>query len=231
MFGKNCRSHSRLKKSCNKKSIESLPRISLAGLLCQEVCTFAMLLDAANLLSFLCPHKDVWDLLVTQHCPTLVTLIRLPRWLSGKESACQSRRHQYDPGLGRSPGVGNSNPLQYSCLENPMDRGAWWATLHGVAEPDSVEGLSTHMHTLISHGAYIPENTGLVHWWVFIQCGVHYCPFLKMRNWGLETWPLLTRLTFSIPNLLLLVVKFCTPPAPPKKSTVKYTMVRFLWSF
>ena len=38
------------------------------------------------------------------------------------------------PGLGRSPGEGNGNPLQYSCLENPMDRGAWWAAVHGVAK-------------------------------------------------------------------------------------------------
>ena len=38
------------------------------------------------------------------------------------------------PGSGRSPGGGNGNPLQYSCLENPMDRGAWWATVHGVVE-------------------------------------------------------------------------------------------------
>ena len=38
------------------------------------------------------------------------------------------------PGLGRSPGEGNGNPLQYSCLENPMDGGAWWATVHGVAK-------------------------------------------------------------------------------------------------
>ena len=37
-------------------------------------------------------------------------------------------------GLGRSPGVGNGNPLQYSCLENSMDRGAWWPTVHGVAK-------------------------------------------------------------------------------------------------
>ena len=37
-------------------------------------------------------------------------------------------------GLGRSPGEGNGNPLQYSCLENPMDGGAWWATVHGVAK-------------------------------------------------------------------------------------------------
>ena len=38
------------------------------------------------------------------------------------------------PGLGRSPGEGNDNQLQYSCLENPKDRGAWWATVHGVAK-------------------------------------------------------------------------------------------------
>ena len=38
------------------------------------------------------------------------------------------------PGSGRSPGEGNGNPLQYSCLENSTDRGAWWATVHGVAK-------------------------------------------------------------------------------------------------
>ena len=38
------------------------------------------------------------------------------------------------PGLGRSPGGGHGTPLQYSCLDNPMDRGAWWATFHGVAK-------------------------------------------------------------------------------------------------
>ena len=42
-------------------------------------------------------------------------------------------------GLGRSPGEGNGNPLLYSCLGNPMDRGAWWYTLHGVAELDTTE--------------------------------------------------------------------------------------------
>ena len=43
------------------------------------------------------------------------------------------------PGLGRSPGGGNGNPPQYSCLENPMDRGAWQATIHGVAGSDTAE--------------------------------------------------------------------------------------------
>ena len=43
------------------------------------------------------------------------------------------------PGSGRSPGEGNGNPLQYSCLENPIDRGGWQATVHGVAESDTTE--------------------------------------------------------------------------------------------
>ena len=48
------------------------------------------------------------------------------------------------PGLGRSPGEGNGYPLQYACLENPMDRAAWQAIVHGVSE--SQTQLSTHMH-------------------------------------------------------------------------------------
>ena len=55
----------------------------------------------------------------------------LPRWLGGKESAGDMG---LIPGLGRSPGERNSNPLQYPCLGNPSDRGAWWATVHGVAK-------------------------------------------------------------------------------------------------
>ena len=58
-------------------------------------------------------------------------------FLSGsdsKESACNAGDPGLIPGSGRSPGRGHDNPLQYSCLENPMDRGAWWATVHGVTK-------------------------------------------------------------------------------------------------
>ena len=48
------------------------------------------------------------------------------------------------PGLGKYPGEGNGNPLQYSCLENPMDRGAWQATVHGVTELDTAEQACMH---------------------------------------------------------------------------------------
>ena len=51
-----------------------------------------------------------------------------------KASACNAGDLSSIPGLGRSPGEGNGNPLQYSCLENPMDGGAWWATVHGVTK-------------------------------------------------------------------------------------------------
>ena len=51
------------------------------------------------------------------------------------------------PGLGRFPGRGHGNPLQYSCLENAMDRGAWQATVHGIAKSwTQLKGLSTHAH-------------------------------------------------------------------------------------
>ena len=52
----------------------------------------------------------------------------------GKESACSARDPGSIPGLGRSPGEGNGYPFQYSGLENSMDRGAWWAAVHGVAK-------------------------------------------------------------------------------------------------
>ena len=57
------------------------------------------------------------------------------------------------PGSGRSPGEGNGKPLQYSCLENPMDRGNWWARVHGVAK--SWTQLSEHART---HPAYEDET-------------------------------------------------------------------------
>ena len=61
----------------------------------------------------------------------------LPRELSSKESACDIgdvRNSSLIPGSGRPPGGENGNPFQSSCLENPMDRGAWWVAVHGVTK-------------------------------------------------------------------------------------------------
>ena len=56
----------------------------------------------------------------------------LTRWLSGKESTSNAGDVDSVPGLESSPAEGNGHPSQYSCLGNPMDRGPWWATVHGV---------------------------------------------------------------------------------------------------
>ena len=63
----------------------------------------------------------------------------LPWWLSGKEPACNAGDPGSVPGSGRSPGEGNGSPLQYSCLENSMDRGACRAAVHGVAKSQTLQ--------------------------------------------------------------------------------------------
>ena len=61
-------------------------------------------------------------------------LLGFPDGSDGKESACNEGDTDSIPGSGRSPGEGNGNPLQYSWLENSMDRGSWWATFHGITK-------------------------------------------------------------------------------------------------
>ena len=62
------------------------------------------------------------------------------------------------PGSGRSPGGGNSNPLQYSCLENPMDRGAWWATVRGVAKSRTRLSMAQQQQNRRRAGSYLGEK-------------------------------------------------------------------------
>ena len=66
----------------------------------------------------------------------------LPQWLSGKEPTYQCRRHRFDPWIRKIPWRRKWHLVQYSCLENPMDREAWWATRVG-----QTERLSIHAHT------------------------------------------------------------------------------------
>ena len=83
---------------------------------------------------------------------TRIALVNIYIWESpgssvGKESACIAGVLGLIPGSGRSPGEGNGNPLQYSCLENSMDRGTWQATVHGVTR---VRHIYIYLHSNVS---------------------------------------------------------------------------------
>ena len=76
----------------------------------------------------------------------ITTTLGFPGGSEVKASACNAGDLGSVPGSGRSPGEGNGNPLQYSCLENPMDGGAWWATVHGVAKSRTRLSDYTSLH-------------------------------------------------------------------------------------
>ena len=79
----------------------------------------------------------------------------LPTWLSGKELACQCRRHwrvRFDPWVGKIPWRRAWHPRQYSRLENPMDRGAWWTTVHGVTKESDITGWLKNNNSISWYG-------------------------------------------------------------------------------
>ena len=92
----------------------------------------------------------------------------------GKASACSAGDPVSIPGSGRSPREGNDNPLQYSCLENPMDGGVWWATVHGAAKSPS--GLSDITFTFFFH-----HNIRNMNLQVMVDVN------REMHNWNLFT--------------------------------------------
>ena len=89
------------------------------------------------------------------------TYMGLPRWLSGKESACVAGDAGLIPGAGRSPGRGNGNPLQYSCLGNPMDRGLVGYRPEGCKELDTTYRLNNHNSTYMD--IHICQSHTIIH--------------------------------------------------------------------
>ena len=88
-----------------------------------------------------------WENPLEKGQSTHSNVLRIPDGSDGKESTYNAVDIGSIPGLGRSPGGEHSNPPQYSCLENPMNRGAWWATVHGVTKVrhDRATKHSTHL--------------------------------------------------------------------------------------
>ena len=132
-------------------SAQSTPALSLSS---QEKCphratdTFLAekVIDIVTfpLASPPCNNCQIW--------PLLPSWKGFPGGSDGKASACNVGDLGSTPGSGRSPGEGNGNPLQYSCLENSMDGGAWWATVHGVTKNRTRLSNFTSLH-------FLPENS------------------------------------------------------------------------
>ena len=96
-----------------------------------------------------------------------------------KASACSVGDPGSIPGSGRSPGEGNGNPLQYSCLENPMDGGAWQATVYGVAKSRTRLSNFTHSLNIVSK-----KGNQVDFWLLFFLCGgglVWFLIFIKIQ--------------------------------------------------
>ena len=101
------------------------------------------------------PLNRTW---VRQSLGVVRAFLGLPWWLSSKESTYECRRPRFNSWMGRSPGEGNGNPLQYSCLKNPMDRGAWWDTVHGGRkESDTTERLQIKKNPVLAGGFFTTD--------------------------------------------------------------------------
>ena len=105
--------------------------------------------------SDVCELLDICDVYVGLYA---VMILPTPGGSEVKASACNARDLGSIPGSGSSLGEGNDNPLQYSCLENPKDGGAWWATVHGVPELDTTERLLFQKLSFFSFKDYSNAN-------------------------------------------------------------------------
>ena len=105
----------------------------------------------------------------------------LPLWLSGKEFTFSAREADLIPGLGRVPGEGKGTPLQYSGLENPMDRGAWWATVRGVAQSQTeLSDCLFHFSSSLTSWDITSVPKQRVHQHYLLFCLIIFFPLKKL---------------------------------------------------
>ena len=121
------------------------------------------------------------------------TCMGFPGGSDGKESDLNVGNPGLIPGLGKSPGEGNSNPVQYSCLGNPIDRGAWWSSAHGVAK--RLTQLSNeHFHFL--------------HIYLQIDLDIHTYTYTQYDYLSSPTWPNMTIISHVATEISLTVSWF-----------------------
>ena len=147
-----------------------------------------------------------WVIVIDNGCFTAHEM--LPQWLSGKDSTCSAGDAGSVPGSGRSPGEGNGNPLQYSCLGNPMDRGAWRAVVH------SPQGHKRVWHNLVTKQQPMKPKTFCIflpfdplypylpplnpyHWRPPI-CSLYLWAVFCFYFFGFYIWVIIQLLSFSV---------------------------------
>ena len=148
----------------------------------------------------------------------LASRVGFPGGSDGKESTCHARDSSSIPGSGRSPGGVNGNPLQYPCLENSMDSGAWQVTVHRVTKRvrhDWVTNTHTHTHThshqVAWHSAWF-QRTGW-HTCIWVSSNT-YVPFAR----GLLQFTHFKCFIHSVINIMLLSACICLSPFTPLPS-------------
>ena len=115
-----------------------------------------------------------WDFLAAARVGGCCLFSGLPCSSNGKESACNAGDLGLIPGSGRSSGERHGNPQECSCLENPMDRGAWWATVRGIAKSQTwltnTDILLIQMKLPVSHHLSLLVSYSLVIFSLFVLC-------------------------------------------------------------
>ena len=128
------------------------------------------------------------------------------RWLSGKESSyyCwRYRRHRFNPWVGKIPRAGNGNPLQYSCVENFMDRRAWRAAVHGVTESNMTEHTCAYASMWGSQlGRLFPTKNSTWNWSIWSKATqVDWCKIQLTPSSSTSADPILFKAVLTSPLL------------------------------